>query len=156
MCNFHKFYSIIRQKPDRWTDAEWNAHKKWLENRAKAKWPFDFKLPDPFDDPITKLPSRKVLMKRPHTPWIKEYEKRLEQMAKENKKPDVPPPEVWKVKREKLKARPITPYIEEYGERLRTEAAEMKVLREERKAQLKPGPREIWDVNAKKKGIEGT
>lgn len=62
--------------------------------------------------------------------------------------------EEWKKKRELLKTRPITPYIEEYGEQLRAQAAEMKVLREERKGELHPGPREQWNYDARQKLLE--
>lgn len=67
-----------RQKPDKWTEAEWRAHQQWLGNRARHKWPFDFQLPEPFSDPITKLPPKKVLLPRPIILWVKQYEKQLQ------------------------------------------------------------------------------
>lgn len=119
-------------------------------------------LPGVFTDPITKLPSRAVQNKRLTTPWIKQYQKQLQAMTEqglEKQRPDIYEAprfnaEDWKKKREMLKSRPVTPYIEEYGERLRAQAAEMKALREEKKAELHPGPREIWDYNARQKELE--
>lgn len=100
-------------------------------------------------------------MRRPMTPWLKQYEIQLQQIMKERlaQKPDFyegPCTNMaeWKVKREKLKTKPITPYIEEYGEKLRSQAAEMKALREERKAELRPGPREVWDQKGRQRDLE--
>lgn len=151
-----------RQRPDKWTEAEWRAHQQWLGNRARHKWPFDFQLPEPFSDPITKLPPKKVLLPRPIILWVKQYEKQLQQMTEEGLKKQRPDiyerprlnKKEWEEKREKLKTKPVTPYIEEYGERLRSQVAEMKALREERKAEMHPGPREVWNFEARQKELE--
>lgn len=152
----------LSQKPEKWTEAEWRAHQQWLGSRAKHKWPFDFQIPEAFTDTITKLPTRKVLMQRPISPWLQEYERQLQQIMQDKlamKQPDFYERPLynsvaWKARREKLKTRPITPYIEEYGEKLRTIAAEKKALREERKAELHPGPHEKWNIDERKKEHE--
>lgn len=132
---------IRRGKPAKWTDEEWRAHQEWLQRRARNKWPYDFKMPRPFEEPITKIHPSVLAPSVSQRPWISSYQKELSERTELARRRAIPDPFEDKIKRAALTG-PISAYFDQYAVWLKERAAKAKAERAERLEVLHPKPLE--------------
>lgn len=137
--------NFISEKPSKWTDAEWKAHCEWADRRSRPKWPFDFKLPSGFSEPITRVKLRALAKEVSDRPWVKRYQKDLQRFAEDYRKRILPDPFVDPRSGVKYSAKkgPTRPYFEKYSEFLKSIAVKAAQERDQRMAELHPEPRPL-------------
>lgn len=140
-----------RTPPPKWTESEWQAHYEWLGRRANAKWPFDFKLPTGFSEPITRVKLRAMADAVSMRPWIRNYRVQLARQTELYRKRTMPDPfsaPITKVK-ESAKTGPVSEYFDQYSEYLKERTEKAKAERVRRLEALNPEPRPQATEHAK-------